>query len=241
MAGRLLGRPATHEFLQSKRTKESPMIAVMSLVQTREPLTSEATLAALAAQKADEAAVLGRVFNRVTDRTQKGIEYSRGAMELDAIGQVFCGDIASATTLAASVAVLPQDRIAAAHRVICLQNTVIPVPASRTGLKRMSILRKRPDVSSEDFQTEWFRLHSVLVKRLSGVEGYRQNLVLDGPRAADGNMVADGMVELWFPDMATIEAAFRAGPGLTLMTHAKEFIAEISTFLVHPHEVSGLR
>jgi hypothetical protein len=157
---------AIHDFPQTKRTKESPMIAVMSLVQTHEPLTSEAALAALAAQKADKAAVLGRVFNRVIDRTQKGIDYSRGALELDAIGQVFCGDIASAKALAASVAVLPQDRIAAAHPIICLQNTVIPVPASRTGLKRMSILRKRPDVSSEDFQNEWFRLHSVLVARI---------------------------------------------------------------------------
>ncbi len=217
------------------------MLAVMSLIQTHADLTSEFVTDHLASLKPDNATVLGRVFNRVTDRTQNGITYARAATELDAIGQVFCADIAAATALAASVAVLPQDRIAAAHTIICLQNTVIPVPASRTGLKRMSILRKRPDVSSEDFQNEWFRLHSVLVKRLPGVEGYRQNLVLDGPRDADGHFLVDGMVELWLPDQAAIEADFRSDAGITLMTHAKEFIGEISTFLVHPHEVSGLR
>jgi uncharacterized protein (TIGR02118 family) len=217
------------------------MIAVMSLIQTNGELSSDFVSTSVAAQKTEDAVVRGRVFNRVIDRTQKGIDYARGATELDAIGQVFCADMASATSLAASVAGLPEDRVAAAHTIICLQNTVIPVPASRTGLKRMSILRKRPEVSSEDFQNEWFRLHSVLVKRLLGVEGYRQNLVLEGPRGADGNMLADGMVELWFPDMATIEADFRSRAGITLMTHAKEFIAEISTFLVQPHEISGLR
>jgi uncharacterized protein (TIGR02118 family) len=217
------------------------MLAVMSLIQTNTDLTSEFVADCLALQKPDDAPVLGRVFNRVTDRTQNGINYARAATELDAIGQVFCADIASASSLAASVAVLPKDRIAASPTIICLQNTVIPVPGSRTGLKRMSILRKRPDVSSEDFQNEWFRLHSVLVKRLPGVQGYRQNLVLDGPRDADGHLLVDGMVELWLPDQAAIEANFRSDAGITLMTHAKEFISEISTFLVHPHEISGLR
>jgi hypothetical protein len=53
-------------------------------------------------------------------------------------------------------------------------------------------------------------------------------------------MMVDGMVELWFPDTETIEAAFRSDVGITTMTHAKEFIAEISTFLVEPTEVSGV-
>lgn len=223
------------------------MITVMSLVQSKSELTSDFVSDCIASQQnLDNTLVRGRVFNRVMDKTQKGIDYARGATELDAIGQVFCADASSESSAAASAWLqshmgIPGDRIAAAHTITCLQNTVIPVPSSRTGLKRMSILRKRPDVSSEDFQNEWFRLHSVLVKRLPGVEGYRQNLVLDGPRDADGRMLADGMVELWFPDPATIEADFRSDAGITLMTHAREFIAEISTFLVQPYEISGLR
>jgi EthD domain len=216
------------------------MLAVMTLIKSHAELTSEFVAECIGSQKSvDTASVQGRVFNRVIDRTQRGIDYARGATELDAIGQIFCADVTSGSQ--SSAVDIPGDCIAKSHTIICLQNTVIPVPASRTGLKRMSILRKRPDVTSEDFQNEWFRLHAVLVKRLPGVEGYRQNLVLDGPRDADGHLLVDGIVELWLPDQAAIEANFRSGAGITLMTHAKEFIGEISTFLVHPHEVSGLR
>lgn len=225
------------------------MISVMALIRAASGLTADTVAASLASQTppADgDAAVLGRVFNRVIDRSQKGIDYARGGMELDAIAQFFCPDISSGMSAAASGALqmgmgIPGHLIEEIHPILCLQNTVIPAPQSRTGLKRMSILRKRPDVSPEYFQEQWFRLHSILVERLPGIQGYRQNLVLDGPRDAEGNMLADGMVELWFPDTATIEAAFRSGAGITLMTHAKEFIAEISTFLVEPTEISGLR
>jgi hypothetical protein len=34
-----------------------------------------------------------------------------------------------------------------------------------------------------------------------------------------------------------LEAGFNSPAGKTLMTHAEEFIAEISTFLVETHEV----
>ena len=43
----------------------------------------------------------------------------------------------------------------------------------------MSTLKRRPDVSSEEFQREWFDVHSVLVKRLPEVKGYTQNFIFD--------------------------------------------------------------
>ena len=129
---------------------------------------------------------------------------------------------------------LPGPLISEIHSIVCLQNTVVAPPVDGTGLKRMSILRKRPDVSAEEFQAQWFELHSILVKRLPGLSGYRQNLVLDGPRDEEGHMMVDGMVELWFPNGETIDQAFQSDIGNTVMMHAKEFISEISTFLVEP-------
>jgi uncharacterized protein (TIGR02118 family) len=97
----------------------------------------------------------------------------------------------------------------------------------------MSLLRKRPDVSSEVFKDEWFNLHALLVRRLPGVLGYRQNLVLDGADE-DGERVVDGIVELWFESLESIEGAFTSPRGITTMTHAKEFIAQINTYVVQP-------
>ncbi len=224
------------------------MISVMALIRTAtdlsEPLVKE-TLAASGQARADGEGIVGRVFNRVTDSTQRGFEYARPTLQLDAIAQFFCRDISSGMSGAASGGLnlsmgVPGHIIEEMHPLLCLQNTVISAPTSGRMLKRMSTLRKRPDVSTEEFQKQWFDLHAVLVKRLSGIAGYRQNLVLDGPRDTSGAMLVDGMVELWFPDATAIETAFRSDVGVTTMTHAKEFIAEIATFLVDPIHVSGV-
>ena len=224
------------------------MISVMALIRTATDLSESLvkdTLAASGQRHDEEEGIVGRVFNRVIDSTQRGIEYARPSIQLDAIAQFFCRDISSGMSGAASGGLnlsmgVPGHIIEEMQPILCLQNTVIPAPASGPMLKRMSTLRKRPDVSAEEFQKQWFDLHAVLVKRLSGIAGYRQNLVLDGPRDATGAMLVDGMVELWFPDAAAIETAFRSDIGITTMTHAKEFIAEIGTFLVDPVHVSGV-
>ena len=94
-----------------------------------------------------------------------------------------------------------------------------------------------------EFQRQWFNEHSYLVKRIPGLLGYRQNLVLDRQKsrnddADDGMDVGiDGIVELWFEDVDAIERGFRSDRGRTTMMHAQEFISEISTFMVDTTEV----
>lgn len=222
------------------------MITVMALIQTATDITDKTVANNLDAMHTAVAGdVKGAVFNRITDSSQKGISYARSSIELDAITQFFFPDISSSMSAASSGGFnlamgLPGPLVAEINPIVCLQNTVVPIPPKGEGLKRMSILRKRPDVSSEEFQEQWFNWHSVLTKRLPKIAGYRQNLVLDGPRDADGHMMVDGMVELWFPDSESIDAAFKSDAGNTLMMHAKEFIAEISTFMVAPVEIAGV-
>ncbi|MGG7565519.1 EthD family reductase [Rhodovulum sp. DZ06] len=224
------------------------MLCAMALLSTATDLTDAAVDAAadaLARRGDPGAQVLGRVFNQVVDRSQKGIDHARGGLEADAITQHFFADLSASMTAAHGGAVdmamgLSGPAVAETNLLLCLQNTVAPPPPPGAHLKRMSILRKRPDVSPEAFQEQWFELHALLVRRLAGLSGYRQSLVLDGPRDETGALLADGMVELWFPDAAAIEAAFRSDVGTTTMTHAREFIAEISTWLVRPVTVSGV-
>ena len=126
--------------------------------------------------------------------------------------------------------------------ITAIQHLVIPKPLAMPLVKRMSILKRRPDITSEKFQSEWFDVHSALVKRLPEVKGYAQNLVFDrshgrGRPATYEEMPIDGIVELWFADTDALDAAFASDAGKTLMAHASEFIAEISTFLVETHEV----
>ena len=220
------------------------MISVMALIQTATDLT-EKYMANSAEDMRTCASSLSKdaVFNRVIDRSQKGIDYARGGQDLDAIAQFDFPDISSSLTAANQGGFnlapgLPGPLVADLQTILCLRNTVLAPPPPGTGLKRMSILRKRPDISSEAFQDQWFNWHSLLVKRLPGIQGYRQNLVLDGPRNENGHMMVDGMVELWFPDGDTIDATFGSDIGTTTMTQAREFISEISTFLVEPTVVA---
>jgi hypothetical protein len=108
-------------------------------------------------------------------------------------------------------------------------------------LKRISTLKRRPELSEDDFRREWI-VHRDLVCKMPGVAGYRQNVVIarerikGQPRGYD-ELPIDGVVELWFEDPAVLEAAFASPAGRTTMKHARTFLAEITAFAVEEHRV----
>ena len=185
--------------------------------------------------------------NHIVDTEQRGIDYPRGPLTIDGISELWFDDQQAMEraiksdamdALAADEANLIDD----IHVITAEQHLVIPTPSAVPLLKRMSTLKRRQDVSPETFRHEWFEVHSLLVKRLPQVKGYTQNLVLDRRHGRSGaasreELPIDGIVELWFEDVSSLESAFRSPAGVTLMTHAREFIAEISTFLVEVYEV----
>jgi len=85
-------------------------------------------------------------------------------------------------------------------------------------------------------------VHADLVRTMPGVSGYRQNVVCGRERTKGvpcgyDELPIDGIVELWFESPEVLNAAFASPRGVTLMTHAREFIAEITTFLVERHVI----
>jgi len=186
--------------------------------------------------------------NHVVDRQQRGITYARSSIELDGFSELWFDDIPSMHAAFASekqVKELGEDEarfIGELKLITAIQHVVIPKPVGIPLIKRMTTLRRRPDVSAEKFAEEWFDVHSVLVKRLPQVKGYTQNLIFDrsfgrGKPATYAELPIDGIVELWFTDADSLNAGFASDAGKTLMTHATEFIADMSTFLVETHEV----
>jgi uncharacterized protein (TIGR02118 family) len=185
--------------------------------------------------------------NHVVDAEQRGIDYPRGPLTIDGLSELWFDDEDAMRRALESDAVdaLAEDEvnfIDNLHVISAEQNIVIPPARGVPLLKRMSTLKRREDVSPEAFRHEWFDVHSVLVKRLPQVKGYVQNLIFDrshgrGAAATRDELPIDGIVELWFDDVSSLQSAFRSPAGTTLMTHAREFIAEISTFLVEVHEV----
>jgi len=188
--------------------------------------------------------------NAVTERLQRGIDFSRGPWDFDGFSQLYFDDARQAdqafTNSDVAATLIGDERrfLGELHIVTTVQNAVVPVPASpkrEALLKRVSILKRRPDLSEDDFRGEWM-VHRDLVRKMPGVAGYRQNVVIareriKGQACGYDELPSDGIVEMWFEDAATLEAAFGSTVGRTTMKHALTFLAEITAFVVEEHRV----
>jgi uncharacterized protein (TIGR02118 family) len=185
--------------------------------------------------------------NHVVDSVQRGISYPRGSEQLDGFSMLWFDDEkamrAAMATDAGQALVADENYFMGDLRIVALDQVEVIAPASdRPLIKRMSLLKRLDNVPHEQFVHEWRVEHARLVRRLNGVRGYRQNLIVhrEVPKATPvgyERLPIDGIVELWFDDAASLDAAFASPQGVTLMTHAREFIAEITTFLVEPHAI----
>ncbi|MCR0983879.1 EthD domain-containing protein [Roseomonas populi] len=182
--------------------------------------------------------------NLVTDRSQLAIDHARGAWALDGISHLTFDSRAAMGTAAASPDMAPigpdNDRFAVLRGILVTEpNPVVPV-ADGPLVKRMSLLRRRPDISAERFREEWFGFHAQAVGRFPALAGYTQNLVV--ARQAGGStdydaLPVDGVVEMWFRSVDDLKAAFSSPAAEVSQRHALDFIAEITTFLVEVRRV----
>lgn len=108
-------------------------------------------------------------------------------------------------------------------------------------MKRMSVIRRRPELTESEFRSEW-KVHADWVKTMSGVVGYRQNAVVErelfkGHPCRYDDLPIDGIVEFWFESTDALQAAFGSPQGQKTMAHAKTFLSEITAFLVDEHRI----
>lgn len=183
--------------------------------------------------------------NVVTDRLQRGIDYERGPWDFDGFSQLWFDDAKHAdhafknSDMAASLIKDEGHFIGKLHIVTAQQSVVIPLPEAKARgalLKRMSTLKRRADVSEDDFRKEW-KVHADYVRLMPGVNAYRQNVIVTreltkGQTCGYDDLPIDGIVELWFEDDKKLEASFASPAGKTTMAHAKTFLSEITAFLV---------
>ena len=183
--------------------------------------------------------------NAVTDRLQRGIDFARGPWDFDGFSQLSFDDAEQAGR-AFSDGVLAAEPVADENHflsdvsILTAERTVVvelPSPPERARLlKRISTLKRRPDLTEAEFRREWW-VHGDHVRRMPGISGYRQNVVfarerIKGQRCDYADLSIDGIVELWFADAQTLEAAFASAEGQITMAHAKTFLSEITAFLV---------
>lgn len=162
------------------------------------------------------------VVNRVVDAAQR-IAAPRDPMTLDAIIEARVADGHDAAAFAsrfggAAFAVAP----------------VVIVDGAAAGTKRMALIRRRPDMVADAFRAYWRDVHGPIVRGVHGLRRYVQHHVVRS--FADGTKFegVDGFVEIWFDDVASMEAGFAAPAGQNAAADVPNFAASVATFLVEP-------
>ena len=186
--------------------------------------------------------------NHIVDKQQLGIRYTRSSFDFDGFSQLYFDDLwtmengfASDPQLAKALSDDISVFLNRVDLVITLPNVVVPLEGDKPLIKRISLLKRRPDVTPANFHREWLEVHAGMVKAMPGVEAYTQNLVID--RIVDGKSVpyeqlpVDGIVELWFEDVDKLNASFASEEAQRTLAHGRTFIAEVTTFLVEVRRV----
>ena len=188
--------------------------------------------------------------NQVIDAMQRGIDYPKVNHEIDGFSQLWfeSTDSMQSSFKPEVLAILDEDEkqfIGQLSLFTVEQNIVVPKSENKNLIKRMSIIKRHPSIDEETFKKEWKEVHANYVKALPGIQGYIQNHIIDRSIKRKSSVALteaaiDGVVEMWFEDVESLEKAFRSDVGVECMKHAETFIAEISTFLVNNRVIKNI-
>ena len=74
---------------------------------------------------------------------------------------------------------------------------------------RMGLLTRKPGTTAERFRRHWREVHGPLAARMPGLRRYHQNHMVDASPLGIGSSPEgwrlDGISELWFDDVASME------------------------------------
>ncbi len=105
--------------------------------------------------------------------------------------------------------------------------------------KVITLLKRRPELSVEAFQEHWRQRQGPLLAKIPGLERYVQShALLQGYRK--GELLFDGISELWFADEAAFEAAQRSPAWSDAAQDADAFL-DSSRTVVMPVDVHVIK
>ena len=100
-------------------------------------------------------------------------------------------------------------------------------------IKRISLVRRKPDWTHEAFIAHWMGPHAAIVKQLPGLRGLRFGVV---QRWTPEEAAWDGVGELWFDSVEAADRAFATEPYRSqLIEDRKIFLGEGQSCIVEEH------
>ena len=100
-------------------------------------------------------------------------------------------------------------------------------------IKRVSLVRRKPGMSREEFLAHWMGPHAEIVSQLPGLRGLRFGAVL---RWTPEEAAWDGVGEVWFDSVEAAERAFSTEPYLGMLVEDRQkFLGEAQSCFVEEH------
>lgn len=99
-------------------------------------------------------------------------------------------------------------------------------------VKRIGLVKKRKDMSYEQFADHWLNVHAELCKKLPNMRRYSVNLVA---REQIEGFGYEGFSELWFDSLDALKASLASPEGKTLLADLPNFTDSIHPLVVEDY------
>jgi uncharacterized protein (TIGR02118 family) len=100
-------------------------------------------------------------------------------------------------------------------------------------VKIIALIKRKPEISRDDFLRHWKLTHAPYIRALPGIRRYRQNHALEHRQ----QWLWDGAAEVWFDSVTDVARAFESPAADAMRQDEKNFIDEITWFLVDEHDI----
>ena len=107
-------------------------------------------------------------------------------------------------------------------------------------IKMIALLKRKPDLSHEEFVDHWINIHAPLARGIPGTRRYVQCHIVTEQRRADIEEIpleADGIAELWFDSAESMKDTHQTAKMQRLLADGATFIGQIKTFIVDETDI----
>ena len=103
----------------------------------------------------------------------------------------------------------------------------------------ISLMRRRPDLSIEQFRRHWLHPHGTMTAELPGLRHYVQHHPIDAPgtNALARELAIDGIPELWFDDYEQRRIAYTSPRIAECNVDSESFVGAVSRLVTEPRVV----
>ena len=98
----------------------------------------------------------------------------------------------------------------------------------------MILLKKKENMTDEDFADYWVHIHAPIAKKMPGLRKYVVNLVRKPP---ERESQYQGVVELWFENKQSMKTAFASVDGRLTSEDTHKFVSDMTVLYIDEHEI----